>query len=347
MPGYQGRYWIITSPKQQTPHPRTFLGEDIYWIKGQEEVGASGYEHYQWVCHTKRMTLKKLKGLIGEKSHIEATQSKAAEEYVWKEDTRVEGTQFEEGSKKNAKRKIDWDDVREKAITGQIEDIDSHAYISHYRTFKMIYQDHKEVPERPGQTCELLYGKTGCGKSHNAYKKAKELGRVYWKANDTKWWDGYDGEEVCIIDDFSGHIPLDLILRWIDWYPCRVEVKGGMVPLEVKHWFITSNNAMDTWYPDESLERNKALRRRVSSVTEYWVPYRETMEVTTPVTVTDRTVSNTEGGVTPVLTVQEIEETMEDMEALLRAAPAPSARTINNSSLGLFDLRWSDSLNTQ
>jgi len=73
---------------------------NVDYIQGQEEVGATGYNHYQFyiVMHTKK-TLKQMKGLfpLGLNPHLEASRSSAAREYCWKEETRVEGSQFQHG----------------------------------------------------------------------------------------------------------------------------------------------------------------------------------------------------------------------------------------------------------
>jgi len=67
---------------------------------------------------------------------------------------------------------------------------------------------------------------------------------VYYKPS-TKWWDGYKGQRIVLIDDFElngiGYLGHYLKL-WADPYgKLDGEVKGGTVILSFERLFITSN----------------------------------------------------------------------------------------------------------
>lgn len=77
-------------------------------------MGAEGgYHHWQLVVGFKRaVRLTAVKQHFSNSTHCEPTRSEAANEYVWKEDTRVPDTQFQLGQlafKRNAPK--DWDAV--------------------------------------------------------------------------------------------------------------------------------------------------------------------------------------------------------------------------------------------
>lgn len=99
MPTPQGRYWLCTISCAHLPEAPV-LKDDICYIKGQKEIGQGGFEHWQVLVVTKKKTtLNKVKQSLHNTAHVELSRSSAANDYVWKEDTRVEGTQFEIGKR--------------------------------------------------------------------------------------------------------------------------------------------------------------------------------------------------------------------------------------------------------
>lgn len=72
----------------------------------------------------KKVTLKRAKEHFNAQTHLEASRSDAAEEYVWKEESRVMDTQFELGKKPmNRAKKDDWDKVLADAKKGDMDEI--------------------------------------------------------------------------------------------------------------------------------------------------------------------------------------------------------------------------------
>ena len=109
---------------------------------------------------------------------------------------------------------------------------------------------------------KVYWGPTGTGKTHRSWQEAGE--QAFIKSSSNKWWDGYQGQENVIIDEFDGQIGITHLLRWLDKYPCSVEVKGGTIPLRATNFWITSNKPLEQWYPDAPLAQVDALRRRVT-----------------------------------------------------------------------------------
>lgn len=58
-------------------------------------------------------------------------------------------------------------------------------------------------------------------------------------------------------------IDIGHLLRWLDRYPCIVEVKGSSTVLSAETIWITSNLPPESWYPDLDQETFLALRRRL------------------------------------------------------------------------------------
>lgn len=256
------RWWIGTVPFDSWP------GELPPWIgyaKGQVELGAErAYKHVQLVIWCNQpQRLSRLKTWI-QNAHWEPTKSEAALEYVWKEDTRIEGSQFELGTfphKRNDKR--DWNDIKELAKSGNLEAIPADIYVRHYGTLKAIARDNLR-PCAVERHAELYVGATGTGKSRRAWDEAGC--EAYIKNPNTKWWDGYKGQTKVIIDEFRGRIDPSYLLTWLDRYPVQVETKGGAVPLMAERFWICSNLQIEQWYPDVGQETIDAIKRRIKIV---------------------------------------------------------------------------------
>lgn len=261
MPALQGRYWLLTIPQHLfTP----FIPEGVQYIKGQLEQGNNTeYLHWQLIVYfPKKTTLTALKAIFGNGIHAEITRSAAAEEYVWKDDTSIEGTRFELG-RKSMKRNssADWEEVRAKAKIGLLEDIPADIYVRHYSALKRIEADHC-APQGIEKTVQVYWGTTGTGKSRQAWQEAGL--DAYPKDPNTKWWCGYRGQTHVIMDEFRGLISISNMLRWLDRYPVCVEIKGGQTVLKATKIWITSNVDPRDWYPELDEQTKDALLRRLN-----------------------------------------------------------------------------------
>lgn len=94
----KAKYWILTIPHREWVVPNQ-LASDWSFIRGQRELGAGGFDHWQiLVAYHRQVRRRTVRNQFGRTVHAEPTRSSAAREYVWKEDTRVDGSQFELGS---------------------------------------------------------------------------------------------------------------------------------------------------------------------------------------------------------------------------------------------------------
>jgi len=260
----QGFYWLLTVPHAMfTPYPIS----QATWIRGQLELGTgeTGYLHWQiFVAFTVKKSLPGVKQIFGDGIHAELSLSQAASEYVWKEETRVEGSQFEFGQRKFKRNcPADWDTVWENAIAGKLLSIESDVRIRYYRTLRAISADYSR-PVGMERTVYAFWGDTGTGKSRRAWSEAGA--EAYPKDPASKFWCGYNGQESVIVDEFRGRIGIDHMLRWLDRYPVNVEIKGASVPLVASRIWITSNLAPTQWFPDADKATVDALLRRMTVI---------------------------------------------------------------------------------
>lgn len=257
----QARYWLLTIPHHEF---LPYLPRSVVYLRGQLESGvATNYLHWQLLAiFGAKIRLAGVKRIFGSQCHAEPSRSDAANEYVWKEDTAIEGTRFELGTLPfHRNSKTDWDRIRELARSGRLDDIDSNVYVQHYNNLKRIAADNMQ-PVAIERQVQVYWGATGVGKSRRAWEEAGL--DAYPKDPRSKFWDGYRGQSNVVIDEFRGGIDISHILRWLDRYPVIVEVKGSSTVLKATHIWITSNLPPDQWYMDLDQQTKDALLRRLN-----------------------------------------------------------------------------------
>nr|WAE43070.1 MAG: replication associated protein [Cressdnaviricota sp.] len=262
----QGKYWLLTIPESSHWVPELPIG--VAFCKGQKEKGErTDHLHWQVFCITiTKCSVACIKGYFRTACHAELTYSKASEDYVWKESTRVPDTQFEFGAKPFQRNSaIDWQVVWDAAQRGDWDAIPVQIRICHYRSIRTIMSDFMECPAIE-RSVVVYWGKTGTGKSRRAWEEAMGQGRVYCKDPCTKFWCGYQGQKYVVCDEFRGLAQISHLLRWFDRYPCRVELKGSSFPLMVEKFWLTSNLHPRDWYPDLDEDTKDAFVRRLEII---------------------------------------------------------------------------------
>jgi len=277
----QARYWLLTIPHAEFV---PYLPPGTTYIKGQLELGLGvnqpqppqhdthvhervggngGYLHWQVVvAFRKKCRLRAVKNIFGTRTHAEPSRSEAASEYVWKEDTRIDGTQFELGTKPFQRGATnDWEQIRIAARAGQLDTIPGDVYCRLYGNLKRIAVDHC-APVAIEREVVVFWGRTGSGKSRTAWEQAGL--DAYPKDPRSKFWDGYRDHQHVVIDEFRGDIDIAHLLRWFDRYPVIVEVKGSSVVLKAVKIWITSNLNPTDWYPTLDDMTKQALLRRLT-----------------------------------------------------------------------------------
>lgn len=117
----------------------------------------------------------------------------------------------------------------------------------------------------------VLHGPTGTGKTRDAYLKYwPDVPHYLWKPSNGNWWDGYDGQDKVIIDEFRGQMPWSDILGLLDRNEFRAQVKGAFVNVVASKFVITSPFPPSHWYRDDSrYDRFAQLERRITEVVPY------------------------------------------------------------------------------
>lgn len=96
-----------------------------------------------------------------------------------------------------------------------------------------------------------VWGPTGSGKTRLCMDSVAEPTDIHIVHSDGLWWDGYDGQDSILFDDFYGQIKCAQMLRYLDGHPLQLPVKGGFVYAKYTKVWITSNvHYSDLWKRD-------------------------------------------------------------------------------------------------
>lgn len=264
-PQVKARYWLLTIPINGYTRPNE-LPRNCVWLRGQQERGNNTeYEHWQlFAAFKSQVRLAAVKSIFGQQCHAEPSRSEAAEQYVFKADTRIEGTQFELGSKPFKRNSAtDWAAVKSSACAGRLDDIPDQIFVTHYSSLRRIAVDYAK-PLAMEREVTVYWGPTGVGKSRRAWEEAGI--DAYPKDPLSKFWDGYNGHKNVVIDEFRGTVSISHVLRWFDRYPVLVEVKGSSAVFKAERIWITSNLHPNEWYPDLDQSTKEALLRRLNII---------------------------------------------------------------------------------
>lgn len=256
-------------------------GDVIQFLAGQLEKGEkTGRLHFQGCIHLKdkhRMSyVRRLfnmgKGEKSGKLEPQKGTNKQVLDYVHKIRTSI-GKKFIFGEPSKQGKRTDIRQIMKLITDGasELEVFDSFPSQSMYMARGI--QKYRELinQEKFSKFRELdihfLSGPTGCGKTRKAYDIHGYSPYKIFKINCNDldgFWNGYNGQQVVVFDEFSNQIKITKLLEILDGYPFMVNIKGGFVPAQFTKVYITSNLKKDEIYPNAKPEHKKALDRRIN-----------------------------------------------------------------------------------
>lgn len=240
-----------------------------YGIYGKE-VGKEGTKHLQGFFIVK--SPMRLTGVIKnftKRAHLEVCKGNAIQNYnyCWKDNNCVEygNKELLGQGKRNDIIEFAWK-IRESKITELFENFPKE-YIKYYKaTDRIKFEYDKQLLNKYNDkiVVEVLVGKPGSGKTRYIFDKHGP--EKCFKLEDTTniWFDGYEDEEVFVLDDFYGGIKYSYLLNLLDKYHMRLPIKGGFKVSKWNFIYITWNKNIDEWYGFEDIS---ALKRRINKVT--------------------------------------------------------------------------------
>jgi len=268
----RARNWCFTINNPENNEVPEGWGSYCTW---QLEKGAEGTPHLQgYVEFDKVQRLSALKKL-SKSAHWEARKGSQAQAiaYCNKEESREAGP-WSSGQTKGQGNRTDIHEMARDIIDNKrkFSEIcnDYPAMVIKFdRGIQKLIASTQPQYEHDTVRGEWYWGAPGCGKSHKAFTENPD---AYIK-DQNKWFCGYEGEEVIILDDFDhgGKCLGYLLKRWTDKNKASAQIKGGKVHLSHKRFIITSNYTIDQIFGEDPI-LTKAIERRFK-VTYFADPY--------------------------------------------------------------------------
>jgi len=250
--------------------------DNVKWLIFGKEVGRDGTPHLQGACVLGKQlafsSVKKMPGLS--RAHIEPMHGKPVDSLVYcsKEDK----DPYQYGTLPEPGKRNDLHDVVQLMKEGNSirdivnsDNIAAIACVVKYPRGLTFFANLARGERREAPVVIWICGSTGIGKTRSATEFADLVadGDYWMSAGSLRWFDGYDGQRVVILDDFrTKHIEFSMLLRLLDRYALRVEVKGGYVNWLPQFIIITAPfGPKEMWNlrRDEDLEQ---LGRRVTHI---------------------------------------------------------------------------------
>lgn len=246
-----------------------------YMIYGHETAPETGTPHLQgFIVFETRKYMNWIKNNTSPRIHLEIARGSVSQNisYCSKgEDIREVGEvpyeQWELANKSNSQK---WDKARRAAKAGAFDEIPSDLWIKYRKSWEQEYQD-----ERINKQCTFsdlqnhfiwIWGETGTGKSFAARSIATRIcpEEPPYLKEINKWWTGYRGQKVVIIEEIQPDLPQPLIgmmKKWFDKWEFACETKGGQFQsIRPPYIIVTSNYSIEDIFTN--VRDCEAIKRR-------------------------------------------------------------------------------------
>lgn len=295
----RSRRWCFTinNPTEDDRGKLGMLADDTElrkYLVYQLEEGKEGTEHIQGYVEfqgNRSKGLKWMKKNICERAHFETAKGSARQnkKYCTKEEGRLEGP-FEFGEMPTKGERTDIKNLIAKAQEGaSFMDLVEEDPVGMARYFKFIDRLKEEVILKGTQErwkrkraaadektkVYVWWGDAGAGKTKHVYEEEdpEDIYVFEHMTGSSRWFDGYKGQSVLLMDEFSGYVTKTGLLQLTDPYPKKplsVQNKGGFTSVYFEKIYILSNKPWDQWY-EWSWSEAEAFKRRITEIKEFTI----------------------------------------------------------------------------
>lgn len=260
------RYWLITYNNPPEDWKSALKSLESKWAIGQLEQGENGTKHIQALLYfPDRVSNKFWTGKKVFAKAIPKSDAKQTATYCTKEDTRIEGPWHfgacpfipsPEGTNRKATSGAALEHAIDLVKQGRLKEVESSILVRYVKSLEAI----ATLFDKATSTTEVrgiyIQGPPGTGKSTYARQFFINWLRFYAEVDGSqlesellyiksqnKWWDGYSGQPIVVLEDFDemgvclGH----LIKIFADMHAAYGEKKGSQVPLKYIVLIFTSN----------------------------------------------------------------------------------------------------------
>lgn len=294
----QSRKWLLTL---NNPLDFGFTREEIIerckmfmpeYFCMADEIATTGTFHTHVFIYSKApmrfSTLKKRfpeghidKAFGSSKENRDYVSKEGKWEYEEKAETKVEGSFYEWGTLPENEDKGTRLEYLVRNISSGMRTVD---IIKDNPTFalkmrdvealrQMITSEQKGYVFRKVETW-YLWGKSGSGKTRSIYEQndIHSIYRITNYRNNQVLFDGYDGEENLVFEEFHSNIPIGDLLNYLDMYPLKLPARYQDRQAMYTRVYITSNIPLDQQYRE--VQRNmpevwNAFLRRITKCLEF------------------------------------------------------------------------------
>ena len=282
------RRWMLTVPAEGEKGVSRAELEDAleryasYLGQLEQGEGGTNYRHWQLVLvNDEPIRFSTLRRRLPT-AHVEPVRDlRASLAYVQKEDSRVEGEKpLVKGEIKAGPgqgHRSDLDELRKRILDGQetadqliLSDAGAWRHSRLVGDLVSARDRHRQEGKLRDVQVRVIFGDTGTGKTSAAIEGLQAVGSV---CRVTHWgpgaFDGYDGQESLVLDEFAGQPPIEELLTWLDRYPVALPARYRARQAMFVRVVLCANSAPWTWYPWAPQAQRAALARRLHLVEEW------------------------------------------------------------------------------
>lgn len=267
------RGWCFTIWEDEFDMGIKLLKTADYAIWGSETCPTTNKQHLQAYGYwTNKISFNTLKKWVT-KTHITVAKGTSEQNRAY---CSKDGNFTEIGTMPKQGRRTDIAEFRDAILAGMTEEELIMEFPNEMARFDRFYQRcrnivlKKEAKLMNEVEVVVIEGKPGIGKTKYVYD-SENIDDVYKLetgdgSDKSLFWDGYNGEPVILIDDFNDNFKIDYMLRLLDRYPMKLNIKGGYTWKTAKRIYITCNTPVKNWYPYESNDHREGIFRRITKI---------------------------------------------------------------------------------